>query len=114
MLRVLCHRSYVLGMERCAMRTSEEEGVKVKGPCGNCEDEEVCEQHPNGWPHDDCPGPGMPCPICSPLRHPDDLVWIPARVFKKYPNNEIDAVILADGFEEGYAIICFGQPQYRL
>ena len=27
----------------------------------------ICERHPeNGWPHDDCTGPGMPCPTCPP------------------------------------------------
>jgi hypothetical protein len=26
----------------------------------------LCEQHPaEGWPHDDCAGPGMPCPRCN-------------------------------------------------
>jgi hypothetical protein len=26
----------------------------------------ICEQHPDqGWPHDDCAGPGMPCPRCN-------------------------------------------------
>ena len=31
-----------------------------------CRDGWVCEQHPGrGWPHDDCAGPGMPCPHLS-------------------------------------------------
>jgi hypothetical protein len=33
-----------------------------------CFDGWVCEQHPDRcWPHDDCPGPGMPCvnPECA-------------------------------------------------
>jgi len=26
----------------------------------------ICEAHPDHpWPHDDCPGPGMPCPACQ-------------------------------------------------
>ena len=35
-----------------------------------------CEEHPDwGWPHDDCPGPGVPCAVCnseSPPRLPAD------------------------------------------
>ncbi len=31
-----------------------------------CNDGWICEEHPEqGWPHDDCAGPGMPCPICN-------------------------------------------------
>jgi hypothetical protein len=31
-----------------------------------CNDGWICEQHPEqGWPHDDCGGPGMPCPRCN-------------------------------------------------
>jgi hypothetical protein len=29
----------------------------------------ICEQHPDqGWPHDECTGPGMPCPVCQRAR----------------------------------------------
>jgi hypothetical protein len=32
-----------------------------------CEDGWICEQHPEqGWPHDDCAGPGRPCTLCQP------------------------------------------------
>lgn len=32
-----------------------------------CNDGLLCEAHPTiGWPHDNCPGPGMPCPRCLP------------------------------------------------
>jgi hypothetical protein len=32
-----------------------------------CRDGWICEQHPDQpSPHDDCAGPGMPCPICYP------------------------------------------------
>jgi hypothetical protein len=41
-----------------------------------CEAGWICEQHPEqGWPHDDCAGPGMPCLTCnreSPPRMPRD------------------------------------------
>jgi hypothetical protein len=27
----------------------------------------ICGAHPErGWPHDDCAGPGVPCPRCQP------------------------------------------------
>ena len=40
----------------------------VLGPCPRCEDELwVSEGHPlKPFPHDDCAGPGMPCPLCNP------------------------------------------------
>jgi hypothetical protein len=45
-----------------------------------CNDGWICEEHPDrGWPHDDCAGPGVPCPICnvqSPPRPPSDWVTI--------------------------------------
>jgi hypothetical protein len=38
----------------------------------------ICEQHPDRpWPHDDCHGPGDPCPRCNggdPPRMPPDFV----------------------------------------
>ena len=36
--------------------------------CTRCQGERwVCGQHPErGWPHDDCAGPGVPCPECQP------------------------------------------------
>ena len=35
--------------------------------CPLCQDARfVCEKHPEKlWPHDDCAGPGMPCPLCQ-------------------------------------------------
>jgi hypothetical protein len=35
--------------------------------CSYCQDQRfVCEEHPaTPWPHDDCAGPGEPCPICN-------------------------------------------------
>ena len=40
-----------------------------------CNDGWICEQHPEqGWPHDDCAGPGMPCAICQP---PDERPRLP-------------------------------------
>jgi hypothetical protein len=52
----------------------------------DCKDGWICEQHPDrGWPHDDCGGPGVPCPSCnqeSPPRLPSDWVTI-ARVDEK-------------------------------
>ncbi len=44
------------------------DGVPVphRPPCARCGDAEwTCEEHPElAWPHDDCPGPGQPCPEC--------------------------------------------------
>jgi hypothetical protein len=40
----------------------------LKGFRNHCGDGWVCETHPDKpFPHDDCPGPGMPCldPTCS-------------------------------------------------
>lgn len=36
-------------------------------PCPLCGDEAwMCEKHSDrGWPHDECVGPGMPCPDCN-------------------------------------------------
>ena len=40
----------------------------------------VCEAHPDRpWPHEDCAGPGEPCPLCNagePLRDPPGFVSI--------------------------------------
>lgn len=35
--------------------------------CPRCRDLRwICEEHPERpWPHDDCPGPGEPCPRCN-------------------------------------------------
>lgn len=46
--------------------------------CQKCDDGWICETHPDkAWPHDDCPGPGMPCdePWCemSMLRQAGDF-----------------------------------------
>jgi hypothetical protein len=36
-----------------------------------CNEGWIYEQHPDlGWPHDDCAGPGMPCPRCNPTDPP--------------------------------------------
>jgi hypothetical protein len=45
--------------------------------CPLCEDERfVCEKHPeNPWPHDDCAGPGLQCPVCQ---DPDARPELPA------------------------------------
>ena len=47
--------------------------------CPRCQDKRwICEAHPDRpWPHDDCEGPGEPCPGCNvgqPPELPDD--WI--------------------------------------
>jgi hypothetical protein len=42
------------------------ERVTFRRGC-HCDSGWVCEQHrSHGWPHDDCPGPGMPCQRCNP------------------------------------------------
>jgi hypothetical protein len=48
------------------MRTQRE--PVPSGPCPLCEGERwVCEQHPERpFPHEDCDGPGDPCPACNP------------------------------------------------
>jgi hypothetical protein len=39
----------------------------------DCDEGEVCEAHPElPWPHDDCAGPGMPCPNCRDKFFPPD------------------------------------------
>ena len=41
----------------------------------------ICEQHPDKpFPHDDCAGPGDPCPYCNNADHPrvhigSKLIW---------------------------------------
>ena len=47
--------------------------------CDRCEDEAwICEKHPDlPFEHDDCPGPGMPCPDCN---DPDDPVFPPGSI----------------------------------
>ena len=44
--------------------------------CARCQDARwICEQHPKRpWPHDDCAGPGEPCPICNDVNPPR---WTP-------------------------------------
>jgi hypothetical protein len=46
----------------------------------SCNDGWRCEEHPDrGWPHGDCVGPAVPCPVCnaqSPPRLPEDWVSI--------------------------------------
>jgi hypothetical protein len=47
--------------------------------CPLCQGERwVCEEHTDRpWPHGDCPGPGVPCPICNteePPRTPPGFV----------------------------------------
>lgn len=41
-------------------------------PCLTCGGERwLCEEHTDlPWPHDDCPGPGVPCPDCQPADRP--------------------------------------------
>jgi hypothetical protein len=32
----------------------------------------ICEEHPDQpWPHDDCAGPGEPCPLCNDPNNPE-------------------------------------------
>jgi hypothetical protein len=42
-------------------------------PCPRCAGERwICEQHPDRpWPHDDCAGPGEPCPVCNTSEPPE-------------------------------------------
>jgi hypothetical protein len=44
--------------------------------CARCQGERwICERHPDrSWPHDDCAGPGEPCPACNT----DDPPQIPS------------------------------------
>lgn len=37
--------------------------------CPRCGDRQwTCEAHPDQpFEHDDCPGPGDPCPVCNPM-----------------------------------------------
>jgi len=41
--------------------------------CARCHGERwICEAHPDHpWPHDDCPGPGEPCPRCNVKEPPE-------------------------------------------
>ena len=46
--------------------------------CARCQGARwICEAHPSRpWPHDDCAGPGDPCPICNvaePAEMPPDF-----------------------------------------
>ena len=43
--------------------------------CRRCRDLAwVCEQHPSReWPHEDCAGPGEPCPVCNTSEPPRKL-----------------------------------------
>jgi hypothetical protein len=54
------------------MKTDREGlGVTPDAPCARCTEGWICAQHPEkGWPHDDCAGPGMPCPRCQPSGRP--------------------------------------------
>jgi hypothetical protein len=58
-------------MARCAFHTQPNCDTTCFGNEGW-----ICESHPDqGWPHDDCAGPGEPCPRCDtddPPRLPDD------------------------------------------
>lgn len=56
------------------MRVGEYVGAEQPNGCTICGGLNwVCEQrasgppHDHGWPHDDCAGPGDPCPGCNPL-----------------------------------------------
>jgi hypothetical protein len=47
--------------------------------CPRCQDQRwVCEEHPERvWPHEECAGPGVPCPACNdedPPRMPPGFV----------------------------------------
>jgi hypothetical protein len=34
--------------------------------CGKCDDGWICKVHPDQpWPHDQCPGPAMPCEVAA-------------------------------------------------
>jgi hypothetical protein len=63
-----------------------------------CNDGWVCEVHPSlGWPHDDCAGPGMPCPVCQPTdgrpRMEGWVSFISAEEMVEVRSNTIKAVI---------------------
>jgi hypothetical protein len=48
-------------MARCAFHTQP----NCDTTCF-CNEGWICEAHPDqGWPHDDCAGPGEPCPRCD-------------------------------------------------
>jgi hypothetical protein len=48
-------------MARCAFHTQP----NCDTTCF-CNEGWICEAHPDqGWPHDDCAGPGEPCPRCN-------------------------------------------------
>src|SRR6266853_3363159 len=54
-----------------------QQGLPARDPkqvrCGRCGGERwICEEHSDlPWPHDDCAGPGEPCPICNTTEPPD-------------------------------------------
>lgn len=50
-----------------ALAFAEAERKVLQPSCARCLGERwICEQHDTmPWPHDDCAGPGMPCPVCN-------------------------------------------------
>jgi hypothetical protein len=51
--------------------------------CPRCQDSGwICEEHRGTYPHDDCSGPGEPCPVCDsgePPRPPKGFVSLVRR-----------------------------------
>ena len=46
--------------------------------CFKCDRGWVCEQHPDKqWPHDKCPGPGMPCSCIPKGVYPPNIYGLP-------------------------------------
>ncbi len=60
----LCHKgAVVLHVVACCQRCDV---TLTADPKHVCDDGWICGQHPGReWPHDDCAGPGMPCPVCN-------------------------------------------------
>jgi hypothetical protein len=42
--------------------------TKTALTCGKCDEGWICNRHPDlRWPHDQCPGPAMPCDVAACL-----------------------------------------------
>lgn len=62
-----------------ALEFAEAEREVLQPSCPRCGRERwICEEHPEQpWPHDNCAGPGIPCPLCNPAG-PDERPELPA------------------------------------
>jgi hypothetical protein len=51
----------------------KQDHLRAGWTCERCRAERwICEQHPDReWPHEDCAGPGEPCPGCNTKEPPD-------------------------------------------